>query len=327
MATVMAEARMVALYPHPRRAKSSLIKLMKENYQNQMKLSQLRILVAVADSASFSEAALQLEMSQSAVSHAIAALEEHLGVVLVVRGRHGARLTPVGKQISDLSREVIERTDAIIHAAAAERSLKGGQIRIAAFRSVASHFLPPVIAQFHQKYPETMVSLMEYIDHLQVEEALRHGDADVGLTLMPVQDDLEAWEILQDEFVALLPPNFQLAGQELTWQELAAQPLIMPAQESAMMRQVYDHAQAMGYPLEAAYTVRTDSTIVNLVAQGLGASILPRLAAYPIPNSVQIYALPTPLKRSIGAAILAEKLYSPVVFAFIDLLKQHSEFN
>lgn len=62
-----------------------------------MKLSQLRILVAVADRENFSEAALDLEMSQSAVSHAIATLEDHLGVILFLRGRHGDRLTPVGK--------------------------------------------------------------------------------------------------------------------------------------------------------------------------------------------------------------------------------------
>lgn len=85
---------------------------MKANHQNQMKLSQLRILVTVAKQGNFSEAALHLEMSQSVVSHAIAALEEHLGVVLFLRGRHGARLTSVGERILETKQangEVVRR--------------------------------------------------------------------------------------------------------------------------------------------------------------------------------------------------------------------------
>jgi DNA-binding transcriptional LysR family regulator len=64
-----------------------------------LKISQLRTLVAVAEYSNFSEAALHLEISQSAVSHAIAALEAELGVILFHRGRNGADLTPVGKQL------------------------------------------------------------------------------------------------------------------------------------------------------------------------------------------------------------------------------------
>lgn len=61
-----------------------------------LKISQLRALVGVADYGNFSEAALQMDLSQSAISHAIASLESELGVILLSRGRHGANLTPVG---------------------------------------------------------------------------------------------------------------------------------------------------------------------------------------------------------------------------------------
>ena len=72
---------------------------MKSNAQNRIKLSQLQILVEVAKYENFSEAALALGISQSAVSHAIASLEDYLGIVLFNRGRHGATLTPVGDRI------------------------------------------------------------------------------------------------------------------------------------------------------------------------------------------------------------------------------------
>jgi DNA-binding transcriptional LysR family regulator len=295
----------------------------KANPQNQMKLSQLRILVAVADHENFTEAALHLEISQSAVSHAIAALEEHLGVVLFLRGRHGAHLTPVGAEIVKHAREIVHRADEISKAAALAKGLQGGQVRIASFRSVATHLLPSVIANFHQRFPAIAVSLTEHDDYPQVEQALREGRADIGFTLMPVNDsDIEAWEVLRDEFVALLPPSFHTHSKQLSWQELVDQPLIMPPKSDLMMHQLHNHINAQGYSLKIDYEVGTDATIVSLVAQGLGATILPRLAAEPIPPSVQVYSLPVPLSRTIGVAVLAEALHPPAVYAFLEILKQ-----
>ncbi|PSB67302.1 LysR family transcriptional regulator, partial [filamentous cyanobacterium CCP1] len=199
-----------------------------------MKLSQLRILVAVAEHENFSEAALQLQMSQSAVSHAIAALEDHLGVILFLRGRHGARLTPVGERILVRAREMVHLADEIEKEADLTRGLEGGQVRIASFRSVATHVLPSVIAKFHQQFPAIVVSLTEHEDYLHVEQALRDGDADIGFTFIPAADDLQSWKVLQDEFIALLPPKFQAAHPQLTWNELVSQPLVMPPHPSIM---------------------------------------------------------------------------------------------
>lgn len=294
---------------------------MKGNPHNPVKLSQLRILVAVADEENFSEAALRLNMSQSAVSHAIAALEESLGVVLCIRGRQGAHLTPVGQRIVRHAREILDRMDDIEREAKLAKGLKGGQIRIATFRSVAAHLLPKVITEFHQRHPEISVSLDEHDDHFAVEQALFESKADIGLTVLPISKGLEAWEILHDEFIALFPPSFQPAQDVLTWEELAAYPLIMPPVDYIMMRRVYDHINGLGYRLNVVYEVETDATTVSLVAQGMGATILPRLAAEPIPAAVQVYSLPIPLNRVIAAAVLANTLHEPVVFAFLDILK------
>jgi DNA-binding transcriptional LysR family regulator len=293
---------------------------LKNNAQNQIKLSQLRVLVAVADQENFTEAALELEMSQSAVSHAIAALEERLGVVLFLRGRTGAHLTPIGQQIVDHARIIAREVDAITQAADSVRGLAGGQVRIASFRSIATHLLPDAIGEFHQRFPAIAVSLSEHDDYSQVEQALREGRADIGFTFMPASEDLESWEMLRDEYVALLPARFP-GGDRLTWQELVTQPLIMPPMD-AMMRQVYDHAAACGYPLKVTYAVETDGAIVRLVEQGLGATILPRLAAEPIPSQIKVYSLPTPVVRVIGVAVLASALHPPAIYAFLELLKR-----
>ncbi|WP_052050833.1 LysR family transcriptional regulator [Leptolyngbya sp. KIOST-1] len=294
---------------------------MRDNTQNQMKLSQLRILVAVADQQTFSDAALHLDMSQSAVSHSISALEDHLGVVLFSRGRHGARLTPVGDRIVSHARTILQQAEAIAREAELARGLQGGQVRIASFRSIAIHLLPDAIAQFKQRHPNIAVNLSEHDNYLQVEKALREGRADIGFTLLPAADDLDTWEVLENAYVALFPPEFKSAGPQITWAEVAHHPLIMPPADRIMMRDVYDHVQAHGYQLNVVSEVETDTTIVNLVAQGLGATILPRLAAEPIPERVQVFDLPVPLVRVIGAAVLGNGLHTPAIYAFLDVLK------
>jgi DNA-binding transcriptional LysR family regulator len=78
---------------------------------------------------------------------------------------------------------------------------------------------------------------------------------------------------LENEYVALMPPQFRLAADHLTWADLAQQPRIMPPVDRVMMQDVYAQIQAHGHPLNVVSEVETDTPIVNLVAQGMGATI------------------------------------------------------
>ena len=87
------------------------------------------------------------------------------------------------------------------------------------------------------------------------------------------------------------------------------------------MLQFYEHCLAFHCTLNVAYRVNTDSTIVSIVARGLGAAVVPRLTAEPIPAGVQVFSLPVPTYRVIGIAVLADALQVPALFAFLDSLK------
>lgn len=293
---------------------------------SKMKISQLRALVAVAKHGNFSEAALHMELSQSAVSHAIASLEEELGVVLLSRGRHGAHPTPVGERVISHARQVLHLLEEIEKEANREKGLHGGQVRLAAFRSVATHVLPMVIAQFRRHFPEISVSITENCDYVRVEQMLREGRADIGFTVLPASHEFETWEITRDEFTVLLPPTKRLNRTKLTWEELAAYPLIFPS-GNACYSKVSDHLRALEFPMNIAYEVTEDSTIVSMVMQGLGVAIVPRLAAEPLPPGIQVCSLPVPLERVIGAAVLTNALQTPAVFAFLDILRNVGRFS
>lgn len=286
-----------------------------------LKISQLRALVAIADRGKFSEASLHLELSQSAVSHAIATLEEELGVVLLQRGRHGATLTPIGEQVVSEARQVLQLLETICQKANLAKGLQSGQVRVAAVRSIATHVLPEVIVRFRDKFPTISVTIAEFDRYAEVEQALREGYADIGFTSLPTTAEFEVRELFRDEFVALLPPGVLEQDVSLSWEQLADYPMIMNLRSLQHNRTIHDHLSQFGYTLKVDYEVREDSTIISMVRQGLGGTVIARLAAEPIPEGVQIRRLPVPLERVLGVAVLADALHPPAVFAFLDTLK------
>ncbi len=287
----------------------------------QLKISQLTTLVAVADHGSFSAAALQLELAQSTVSHAIATLETELGTVLLLRGRTGAVLTPLGIQICQQARTVLAQLDDIRHTAQQAKELQTGRVRVATVRTVATHILPEVISRFRRSHPTLTVEIDEYDRYLEVEQALKEGKADLGFTLLPTSADFQSWEIFRDDFVALLPPTTKLEDNEpLTWKQLISYSRIVNKRSTQHNKRVEEHLAQFGHNLPVDYAVREDSTLMGLVAKGLGAAVLSRLEAEPIPPGVRVKSLPEPLERVVGVAILENAVLPRTVFVFLDVL-------
>lgn len=287
-----------------------------------LKISQLRALVAIADAGTFSDAALHLDLSQSSVSHAIATLEEELGVVLLSRGRQGAVLTPLGEDVTQEARSILTALETIGKKAQQTRGLEQGQVRIAGFRSVATHILPEVIQRFRARYPGVQVKINEYDTHRKVESEVRQGRADIGFTYLPTDSDFEAWKLLRDRYVLLLPPQNHSLPTPTSWETLAQQPLIMAPPGDGCRDIVTRYFTNAGHTLTPAYEVREDSTIISMVQQGLGIAIMAKLAAEPIPPELMVAELPVPMERVIGVIRLVEALQPPPVYAFMDTLKQ-----
>ena len=291
-----------------------------------LKISQLRALVAVADHHNFSEAALHLGISQSAVSHAIATLEDELGVLLLNRGRNGASLTPVGERLIAQARQVLALLIEIVQEANREKGLQGGQVRIAAFRSMASRILPMVISRFRDRFPSITVTVTEFDEHFELEQTLRFGHADIGFASLPYSEEFETFEILKDEYIVLLPPGSHLSHCQLTWEQLADYPLIISSIDSCSTK-IRNCLKKSPVSLNIAYEIRQDSTIISMTVQGLGAAVLPRLAAEPIPPELTVCRLPCALERRLGVAVLQDALHPPAVFAFLDALKNTGQFS
>ncbi|MBD1915493.1 MULTISPECIES: LysR family transcriptional regulator [Cyanophyceae] len=293
---------------------------------NKIKLSQLRALVTIAECGNFSEAALKLDVTQSTISHAIATLEDELGVTLLKRGRHGARLTSVGDRITTHARDVLGLLDTIGSEANQARGVQGGNLRIASFRSVATHVLPGAIARLHRRYPTIAISVHEMDEVHQLKQALAKGEVDLCVAETIDGDDVETLHIFNDDYVALLPPGYRPKTDALTVDDMRQMPIIGSSHSSCGLR-IRTVLGAQEHPLEIAYCIRHDSSMVAMVQQGLGIAILPRLAAEPVPPDVQIVSMPFPISRPIGATILKDALHTPALYAFLDALREVGEFS
>ena len=203
--------------------------LMKSSSKNNIKLSQLRALVAVVDYGNFSEAALQLNLTQAAISQAIAALEKELDVILFRRGRHGANLTPIGHSLLKHARQMETLANTIVEEANIAKGLEGGKLRLASLRSIATHLLPTAISRFSHCFPNISISIVQYFHDADVLRSIREGSADIGFVELPLSNDFETYTMMEDKYVVLLPPSATFEGRHLSWKQLSRYPLILPS--------------------------------------------------------------------------------------------------
>lgn len=287
--------------------------------QEKVKLSQLRTLITVAATGSFSEAALQLDISQSTVSHSIAALEDALGVMLIHRGRARASLTPVGDRIYTQAQKTLSLIDDMGQEATRARGTDGGLVRIAAFRSLASEILPGAIAHLHEHHPTIQVTIAEYDGKRELMDSLREGKADLAFADLVMGGEYETFLIMEDPFIALLPPNRLEIPSQLSWDDLRQQPLITSSSDCC--KAIAMHLQQAHPPVEIEYFIANDSTAVSMTRQGLGITLLPELAAQPIPSEVRVAQLPFNITRPLGISWLKDTLLTPATYAFLDTFK------
>ncbi|BAZ45065.1 transcriptional regulator LysR family protein [Chondrocystis sp. NIES-4102] len=299
-----------------------------------MKLSQIKSFVAVAKYGKFSQAAIELDLTQPTISHAIATLESDLGVQLLFRGKKGVNLTPIGENVLKHCYQILKSVDDIREEANSYRSLNGGKIRISAFRGAAAQLLPRIRAEFKLRYPQIDVKIIEEKDCPQVEQMVYEGQADIGFTIASGNKDLDTIEVLRDDYIVILPANSdlidigdqnQVASEDISisWTQLLSLPIISYPNQNSCFLEIQKYFEDQGYEFKPNEQVRESDTIVNLVATGSGAAILPQLSVFHLPEGVAVLRLPQPLQRIVVAATPKNTDLSHAVWAFVDFLKQN----
>ena len=289
-----------------------------------MTFTQLEIFAKVAELGSFTAAAEQLGITQSAVSHALGLLEKEWGVTLLSRRQSSIEVTEVGRTLLIRVRELLGVSEAIRQEVAAVRGLSRGVLRIGSFGPSSSLWLlPRILEQFQKDYPEIEV-LVDEADDDDVAGWIMERRVDIGFVVLP-EERLDVMPLVEDQFVAVIPANHPLAKKKaVSLPELCEWPYIMrivegrrsPAEKilsSANIRPTVTHRYSQII------------TIIKAIESGEGVSMMSDLAL-----SDQVMALCpgvikkplTPaVRRSVGLGVHSLKHASPAARAFLKTAK------
>jgi DNA-binding transcriptional LysR family regulator len=284
-----------------------------------MNLSHLRSLVAIADSGSFTAAAEAMGITQSGVSQAVAALEETLGVALVVRHRRGADLTAAGERIAAYAREALGALDRIRSEADTTRGIAEGKVRLASYPSVFLTLLPALLRRFRTRYPDIQVTALE-ADDKEVEDWLAAGIVDLGVVLNPAPGRAAAM-LGRDAWVPVLPRAHRLAQHTaIKLGTLATEPFVLAT--GGCEANARTLAQAAGTPLtDIQVEVRDWSSAFALVREGTGISLVPESTLPEIRRGLWIGTLAEPLYRTFGLVTSPAKTPSRAVQTFVEAMR------
>jgi LysR family transcriptional regulator, hydrogen peroxide-inducible genes activator len=290
-----------------------------------LKLKDLRYLVAIADSRHFGRAAERCFVSQPTLSAQLKKLEEYLGVQLVERAPNNVSLTAAGEQIVDRARRILEASDEVVALARVHRDPLAGRLRMALIPTIGPYLLPRVARTIHQQLPRLELRLYEH-QTLPLLEKLSAGDLDVGILALPIDaEGFEVRELYRERFTVALPEEHLLSGREqLRVQDLKGEHLLLLEDGHCLRDQALEVCSRAGIEEGQDFRATSLETLRQMVATGAGITLLPELASrgpYADARGVAVrpFAEPAP-SRQVGAAWRRSSARSEAIAAICDII-------
>ena len=288
-----------------------------------MNLQKYMAFVKTVEYGSFTKAAEILNYSQSGISRMIHDLEKEWKVTLLERGRGGVSLTSDGLKLLPYAENVCREYEKLQMQVDELNGLRSGLIRIAAFSSVASQWLPNIIKEFQKDYPDIDYELL-LGDYSEIEEWILEGRVDCGFLRLPTHAELETVFLEQDRLMVVLPEGHRLADCErFPVNALVEDPFMLL--EKGARAEVSEIFERCGLTPKVHFTTWDDYAIMAMVESGLGISILPELILKRIPYRIVVKELEIPAYRSIGVALKEKKSASLAVKRFLEYLDYREE--
>ncbi|MBK6804300.1 MAG: LysR family transcriptional regulator [Betaproteobacteria bacterium] len=258
-----------------------------------MTLNELRYIVAVAQEKHFGRAAAKCFVSQPALSVAIQKLEEELGAQLFERGKSEVSVTPVGARVVEQAQLVLEEAARIRELARAGRNQLVGSLKLGVIYTVAPYLLPDLIPVLHLRAPEMPLELEENLTEV-LEVELKSGRLDAAIIALPFAPPGVATVFVYEEpFQVVVPSEHKWAKRRSVHpDELVGEHAILLNVGHCFRDQVLDACPELNR--QDVPTARTNSleTVRNMVASGLGVSVLPRDALTPKYHSNLVVPVP-----------------------------------
>lgn len=287
-------------------------------------IKQIRAFIAVVKGNSFAEACELLHISQPALSISIKKLEEAVGGKLLARSTRTLSLTPEGEAFLPVAKRLIADFDNAFVELNELFSLQRGNLSLAAMPSYASTHLPQHLLSFSNDHPAIKVKVHDVIAEDAVE-MVQNGKVEFALCFDPgTSDDLNFETLFSDQFVTAFPKNHPLmAVEQISWQNLIEYPFITLKRPSSIRLLMDDILAEHDICLDVSFETNQLATVVQMIATGLGISVIPSLYKEQIETfNLEFRELKSPaISRRVGIITRRRYPLSKTAQAFIDVLR------
>lgn len=275
-----------------------------------MELRQLESLVAIADGGSFSRAAITLNLAQPSLSRQIALLETELGQRLLVRTGRGVELTAAGEVFIQHAREMLDtarRGRDAMHDLGAE---PGGRVTVGMPPRVALGLSVPLVRSFRERFPRAVITVLEGLS-LSLRESLVAGRLDLALMFDPQPSpQLSLETVMREQLLLVAPPKSRLPAR-VPLASLSSYQLVLPSAPNAIRSLLDGVLGPRGVALNVLAEVGAVQTVLALVAEGMGCTVLPESALAARPGGQRLPHAPLGPPAIRNTLVLATPLARP----------------
>ena len=264
-----------------------------------MDSKKLEILMTAADLGSFTKASEVVGYTQSGLTHMMDALEKEIGFPLLQRNHNGIQLSEQGQQLMPAIREFLQANANLENQIRSIAAQKSEIIRVAAYSSIAMHWMPEILYRFRRLCPETSVDL-RMVDHaLEPYELLERGETDVIFASRQSSRICDWIPLYSDWMYAILPKDYPLDGRTVfPLSEFEGQEFLMPYGRFDL--DVKAALEPMGVRVNTRICRFDDETVIRMVGRGLGVSMMSELMIRGRTDDVLCVPVDPPARRELG---------------------------
>lgn len=242
-------------------------------------LRQLRFLCALADELHFGRAAAVCKVTQSTLSSGLKDLEAALGVTLAERGNRHVILTPIGEEVAVRARGVLAAAEDITELAARHAGPLSGDLRLGAIPTIGPYLIPTALSHLRQSYPALRLYLREELTE-SLLAGVRAGRLDAALIALPFETgELVTEQLFDDGYQLAAPQGHALTGvQAIDGRELADQQLLLLERGHCLQGHALQAIPEVAPPADESFAATSLSTLLAMVQEGIGLTLIPQLA-------------------------------------------------
>ncbi len=269
-------------------------------------MKQLQYLVALADTRHFGRAAERCHIAQSTLSAGIRDLESVLGTAVAERSNRHVLITRVGAEIAERAKALLRDAEDVMEVARAGGSLMTGEMRLGVIPTIGPFLLPRILPGLRERFPDLTVYLREE-QTVPLLARLEDGELDATLIALPYETgDLDTRVVLDDEFLFACNRDHALAGAvEVSLDALAGECLLLLEEGHCLRGHALDVCETGDTNTRAQFEASSLHTLVQMVAAGIGVTLVPQLAVdagIAQGTGLSLSRLAMPASRRIGLA-------------------------